>query len=187
MKVVAPKFDFSVLRRLRQQKDLTLADLAKASKVSPAVISKLERNQQAPGIDTLYRLGRAFGMSATELLSLAESPLAHRNREDSHRSGGFTFRRIRYSNVLALRGTASAGAMMRKAGAQRWRSLSTARSLLTSTWAPAVAASSMNFWSSESLQRGRSNFGSPSSTLAGRTPCTSATLGLRFRKARDRG
>lgn len=106
----APKFDFAVLRRLRQQHGLTLAELARSSKVSPAVISKLERNQQAPGIDTLYRLGRAFGMSATELMSLAESPLAHRNREDSHRSGGFIFRRIRYANIVALRGTAPAGA-----------------------------------------------------------------------------
>ncbi len=50
--------------------------------------------------------------------------------------------------------TASAGVMIRKTGAQRRRSLSTARSLLTSASAPAAAASSMNFWSSGSLQRG---------------------------------
>ncbi len=109
MTASAPKFDFSVLRRLRQQHGLTLARLAKASKVSPAVISKLERNQQTAGLDTLYRLARSFGMSATELLSLAESPLAHRSREDGHRSGGFSFRRIRYANIVALRGTAPAG------------------------------------------------------------------------------
>lgn len=105
-----PKFDFSVLRRLRQQHELTLADLARTSKVSPAVISKLERNQQTAGLDTLYRLARALGMGATELLSMAESPLAHRSREAGHRSGGFTFRRIRYANIVALRGTARAGA-----------------------------------------------------------------------------
>lgn len=105
-----PKFDFSVLRRLRQQHELTLADLAKASGVSLAVISKLERNQQSAELDTLYRLGRSFGMSATDLLALAESPLAHRTEESNYRSGEFTFRQIRYANVVALFGSAPAGA-----------------------------------------------------------------------------
>jgi transcriptional regulator with XRE-family HTH domain len=74
------KFDFSVLRRLREQHEMTLADLSEASGVSVPVISKLERNQQSAELDTLYRLGRAFGMSATDLLALTESPLAHRGR-----------------------------------------------------------------------------------------------------------
>ncbi len=103
-----PKFDFSVLRRLRQQHTLTLAELSKASKVSTAVISKLERNQQSAELDTLYRLGRALGMSATDLLALAESPLAHRAKEGFHRAGGFKFREIRFANVVALLGTAPA-------------------------------------------------------------------------------
>lgn len=105
-----PKFDFSVLRRLRQQHEMTLADLAKASGVSLGVISKLERNQQSAELDTLYRLGRSFGMSATDLLALAESPLAHRTTENRHRADNFTFRQIRYANVVALHGTAPAGA-----------------------------------------------------------------------------
>lgn len=106
----APKFDFSVLRRLRQQHEMTLEDLSRASGVSPAVISKLERNQQSAELDTLYRLGRSFGLSATDLLALAESPLAHRTTETGYRSGAFSFRQIRYANVVALLGTAPAGA-----------------------------------------------------------------------------
>lgn len=109
MSVPAPKFDFSVLRRLRQQHEMTLADLAKASGVSLAVISKLERNQQSAELDTLYRLGRSFGMSATDLLALAESPLAHRTTENTYRSGEFKFRQVRYANVVARVGTAPAG------------------------------------------------------------------------------
>ena len=89
---------------------MTLAALSEASGVSLAVISKLERNQQSAEIDTLYRLGRAFGMSATDLLALAESPLAHRGEEGSHRAGQFKFREIRFANVVALLGTAPAGA-----------------------------------------------------------------------------
>jgi transcriptional regulator with XRE-family HTH domain len=102
------KFDFSVLRRLREQHEMTLADLSEASGVSVPVISKLERNQQSAELDTLYRLGRAFGMSTTDLLALTESPLAHRGEEDAHRSGQFKFRQIRFANVVALLGTAPA-------------------------------------------------------------------------------
>jgi len=104
------KFDLSVLRTLRQQRSLTLQGLSKASGVSVAVISKLERNQQTPSIDTVYRLGRAFGMSATDLLAMAESSLAHRAQEKSHASGEFRFREIRYANTVALLGEAPAGA-----------------------------------------------------------------------------
>jgi transcriptional regulator with XRE-family HTH domain len=103
-----PKFDFSVLRILRQQRDMTLADLSTASGVSAAVISKLERNQQTASLDTLYSLGRAFGLSATDLLAMAESALAHRATEKVHRSGEFSFREIRYGNAVALLGEAPA-------------------------------------------------------------------------------
>src|SRR5258708_6077227 len=89
---------------------MTLAALSTASGVSPAVISKLERNQQSAELDTLYRLGRAFGMSATDLLALAESPLAHRSSEKPSRSGEFRFRQVKYANVVALLGSAPAGA-----------------------------------------------------------------------------
>ncbi len=105
-----PKFDFSVLRRLREQHEMTLADLSEASKVSVAVISKLERNQQSAELDTIYRLARAFGLSATDLLALTESPLAHRTGEKAYRSGDFKFRQIRYANVVGLLGSAPAGA-----------------------------------------------------------------------------
>jgi transcriptional regulator with XRE-family HTH domain len=110
MSLIAPKFDFRVVRRLRGQHEMTLADLSKASGVSVAVISKLERNQQSAELDTLYRLSRAFGLSTTDLLALAESPLAHRSNERSYRSGEFKFRQVKYANVVALFGSAPAGA-----------------------------------------------------------------------------
>ncbi|HVU19067.1 MAG TPA: XRE family transcriptional regulator [Candidatus Didemnitutus sp.] len=108
----APRFDFSVLRRLRRQHELTLAELGRAAKVSVAVISKLERNRQSAELDTLCRLGRAFGMSATDLLALAEAPLAHRARETSHRAGDFHFREVRFAKIVGLFGTAPAGAKL---------------------------------------------------------------------------
>jgi len=106
----APQFDFSVVRSLREQRELTLADLSAASGVSVPVISKLERNQQSAELDTLYRLARAFGLSTTDLMALAESPLAHRTGERAYRSGEFKFRQIKYANVVGLLGSAPAGA-----------------------------------------------------------------------------
>lgn len=110
MSAPAPKFDFSVLRLLRQQQGKTLAEVSQASGVSTAVISKLERNQQTASLDTLYSLGRAFGLSATDLLAMSESALAHRTAEKAHRSGQFRFREIRYANAVALLGEAPASA-----------------------------------------------------------------------------
>lgn len=107
-KIPQPKFDFSVLRRLREQHGMTLADLSKASKVSIAVISKLERNQATAELDTLFRLARAFGLSATDLLAMSESALAHRVAETAYRSGQFAFRQVRFANVVALLGSAPA-------------------------------------------------------------------------------
>jgi transcriptional regulator with XRE-family HTH domain len=110
MPTATPKFDFSVLRRLREQHEMTLAALSAASGVSAPVISKLERNQQSAELDTLYRLARSFGMSTTDLMALAESPLAHRSNEKPYRSGEFKFRQVKYANVVALLGSAPAGA-----------------------------------------------------------------------------
>ena len=39
-----PRYDFSVVRELRQQEGQTLAQLSEASGISVPVISKLERN-----------------------------------------------------------------------------------------------------------------------------------------------
>lgn len=109
-----PKFDFGVLRQLRQQHHLTLAQLSEASKVSIAVISKLERNQQSAELDTLYRLARAFGLSATDLLAMSESSLAHRTKATAYQSGDYKFRQVKYANVVALLGTAPAGAKVNR-------------------------------------------------------------------------
>ncbi|HVZ64607.1 MAG TPA: XRE family transcriptional regulator [Lacunisphaera sp.] len=114
MAPATPKFDFSVLRTLRDQHEFTLADLSAASGVSAGVISKLERNQQSAELDTLYRLARAFGLSATDLLAMAESPLAHRSSEKTYRSGAFKFRQVKYANVVAHLGAAPAGARVNR-------------------------------------------------------------------------
>jgi transcriptional regulator with XRE-family HTH domain len=102
-------YDFSVLRELRRREGLSIADMSERSGVSPAVISKLERNQTLANLETLYRVGRVFGMTPSDLLALTESASAHRRQEQRHANHGIQFREITYSNIRCLLGDAPAG------------------------------------------------------------------------------
>lgn len=103
-------YDFTILRDLRKREQLSIAQVSSQSSVSPAVISKLERNQTVAELETLFKLSRVFGMSATDLLALAESRTAHKHTATVHDAGGFRFEALQYANVRALHGRAKAGA-----------------------------------------------------------------------------
>ncbi len=102
-------YDFTILRTLRQREKLNITEISAQSGVSSAVISKLERNQTVPALDTLYRIARVFGMHPSDLLKLAECRSANHCRATKHRSSGFRFSEIRYGNIRCLLGTATAG------------------------------------------------------------------------------
>jgi transcriptional regulator with XRE-family HTH domain len=99
-------YDFSVLRGLRKREGLTIQEVSGRARVSPAVISKLERNRTLADLATLFKLGRVFGVTAADLLALAESRTAQRTSASRHVSGDFTFDAVRYSNVQCLHGQA---------------------------------------------------------------------------------
>jgi transcriptional regulator with XRE-family HTH domain len=101
--------DFSVIRELRKQAGLTLRQVSERSGLSIASLSKLERNQNLIELETLHRLARVFGLSASDLLSLAESPTAHRKKVQRYRSGPFDFEKIAYQGVELFHATAKAG------------------------------------------------------------------------------
>ena len=103
-------YDFRVLRELRKRAGLTIEGVSERSGVSTAVISRLERNQSVGELETLYRLARVFSMSATDLLSLAESPLAQQTTERRYAHDNFTFRRVRFANTSCFFAKAEAGA-----------------------------------------------------------------------------
>lgn len=110
-----PMYDFSVLRQLRKREGWTLEQVSNQSGVSSAVISKLERNQSTAELDTLYRVARVFGLSATELIALAESPLAHKTSARSYQTGDFHFKRVDYRNHRCFMAKARAGATASRA------------------------------------------------------------------------
>ena len=109
-----PMFDFSVLREIRKRSGMTLSDLSDKSGVSLGVISKLERNQTQAEVGTLYKIGRVFGMRATDILTLAESPLSNKKQAVAYESDGFQFRSIQYGNAKCILGNAEAGAKISK-------------------------------------------------------------------------
>lgn len=104
-----PTYDFSVCREIRKREGLTIGEVSERSGISSAVISKLERNQSKAELDTLYRLSRVFGMTATDLLALAESRSAQKVRARTYASGGMDFNRVDYSNLRVYRVTAKTG------------------------------------------------------------------------------
>ena len=97
------------MRDLRKHAALTIEEVSERSGVSPAVISKLERNQSQAELETLFRLARVFGMSAADLLALAEKRTAHKKEGTRHHGGGFAFEEVDYANVRCLHGTAPRG------------------------------------------------------------------------------
>ena len=107
-------YDFSILRILRKQAEMNIADVAEAAGVSASVVSKLERNQSMVELETLYRLGRVFGLSAANLLLLAERPPAEMVADSAHQSDDFSFREINIDNIRCLYGSAKAGAKVKK-------------------------------------------------------------------------
>jgi transcriptional regulator with XRE-family HTH domain len=103
-------YNFEVLRELRKQNRLTLKEVAESSGVSIGVISKLERNQTVAELETIYKLGRVFGMNPSDLLALSERRASQTTEALERRSGDFTFKEIRYGNIRAIMGKGRAGA-----------------------------------------------------------------------------
>ncbi len=107
-------YDFSILREIRKSEGHTIEEVSQRSGVSAPVISKLERNQTKAELETLYKLARVFGMSATDLISLAESRLSHRKQSESYESSGFRFQKIEYANLRCFLGQAPKGTKLSK-------------------------------------------------------------------------
>ena len=101
--------DFSVIRDLRKQAGLTLQQVSDLSGLSVASLSKLERNHNLVELPTLHRLARVFALSASDLLSLAESATAHRKSATAYTSGPFQFEKIAFQGVELFQATAKAG------------------------------------------------------------------------------
>ena len=88
---------------------MTLQDVSDRSGISIAVLSKLERNQNAVELETLYRLARVFNLSASDLLSLSESCAAQTKTAENYTSGPFHFAKIGFQGMTLFHATAKSG------------------------------------------------------------------------------
>jgi transcriptional regulator with XRE-family HTH domain len=81
------------LRAARTRADLTQEQLAFSAGLDRAYVSQLENDHKSPTVDTLFRLCRALGTSASALLARVEreqaaAEPAKRSAAPSARSGG---------------------------------------------------------------------------------------------------
>lgn len=109
-----PALDFTIVRELRKRAGLTLSEVAQRSGLSIPVLSKLERNQTRCELDTLYRIARVFGLTASDLLGLAEDCTAQATKARKYSSGPFQFEQLRFRGVTSYYGTAKAGEKLSK-------------------------------------------------------------------------
>ncbi len=107
-------YDFTILRSLRKTQGYTIADVAQSSGISTAVISRIERNQAMPELETLARLSKVFSISATDLLGLAENRTARVVNAQHYNSGGFQFQNISFMDLQVFLGTALAGSKVNR-------------------------------------------------------------------------
>lgn len=114
MKASELTLDFTVVRDLRKRASMTLEEVSQKSGVSIAGLSKLERNQNMIELDTLYRLARVFGLSATDLLNLAESCSAHLKSSEHYTSGPFDFEHVSFKGLNCFYATAKVGESLSK-------------------------------------------------------------------------
>lgn len=59
------------IRRFREERGLTLSELATSAEVSKSYLSELENSQgaaQRPSADMLYRIGKSLGVAMSDLL-----------------------------------------------------------------------------------------------------------------------
>ena len=56
------------LRRLRERKELSIRDLAKAAGLHWTTVWKIEAGRRAPTVATLKKLARALGVKLADLL-----------------------------------------------------------------------------------------------------------------------
>ena len=95
------------IRKLRLEKGLTLDDLATASGVSRAMISRIERAEASPTASLLARICAALGLSLSAFFAeegQEASPLARRQEQQVWRDPETGYiRRVRFTTGHGLR------------------------------------------------------------------------------------
>ena len=84
------------IRELREEKDLSVRELAKKLDLSPAFLSDVELGRRHPSDDTLARIARILGVLVDKLRTLDTRPAVEEIRRlaASDPAYGFAFRQL---------------------------------------------------------------------------------------------
>ncbi len=108
---VRRRYDFSVIRALRQKKGLTIEKFARECGLSYAPISRIETNLIKPNLDTLDRIAEGLGISTFGLLALAERTDTSVQNTREVRAGTFHFHALSMGQTEILLGEGRRGAV----------------------------------------------------------------------------
>lgn len=100
--------DFSVIKTLRRKRNLSADELAARSGLTRATVTKMEAGDGNPTVDTLRALAQALGMSASDLMRLAENEGLRRPEVSRVRRAHYQGRRYRLGSLEFFRITAEA-------------------------------------------------------------------------------
>jgi XRE family transcriptional regulator, regulator of sulfur utilization len=109
MKTKAADYDFSILRELRGQRNISLEDLARKTGVSFSTLLRIESNQNTPNLATLKVLSGFFGMTPAQLLGMATSFVVEHGEEKLENLGRVKRRGVTFGDVRLRVGSASKG------------------------------------------------------------------------------
>ncbi len=72
------------LRRLREEKNLSLGQLAEMAGVSKVMLSQMEKGLSNPTINTIWKIAGALQVTYTNLLEVPDSNVIHVRKTDIH-------------------------------------------------------------------------------------------------------
>lgn len=72
------------LKRLREEKNLSLGQLAEIAGVSKVMLSQIEKGTSNPTINTIWKITGALNLPYTSLLELPENHVIHVRKQDIH-------------------------------------------------------------------------------------------------------
>ena len=107
---VRKKYDFSVIRALRQKRGLTIEKFAKLCGLSYAPISRIETNLIKPNLETLDKIADGLGITTYNLVAMAEKRDAEQSSSRETQAGGFSFRTVTFNDMDISYGKAERGA-----------------------------------------------------------------------------
>lgn len=110
-KEVRRRYDFSVIRTLRQQRNLTIEQFARLCGLSYAPISRIETNLIKPNLETLDKIASGLGLCTYNLVAMAERRDASTQGVREYRSGGFRFQLVSSEGIELCMGEGKADAV----------------------------------------------------------------------------